>query len=476
MRRLISIAAAAGLLAACSLGPAYNAPKVDIPTKWQASGEGTGAWPDAAWWHGFGSSELSGLIEDAGANNYDLKAAWARILQAQAQAKIAGAALYPSLTLGASVTRDRAAKLSSSGKSPSGTTTYEGTALAAYEVDLFGQNRAAADAASTRIESSVYDRETVAIALVANVATTYFQILSLRDRIRLAEDTLKNAAGILDLLEQQRGIGTVSDLEVAQQRSAVATEQATIPALRLTERQSLNALALLVGRNPEAVEIKARSLREVKLPTVAAGLPSALLERRPDVRKAEADLRAANLDTATARAARFPTLQLTAEGGTASLALSGLFGPQSFLYNLASSLTAPIFEGGRLEGQEQFSKARFQELLENYRQAIISAFRDVEDGLSGVEENAKQFAFDREAYEQAREAYRLADLRYRAGTTDFLTVLEAQRTVFQAEDVVSQIDFARFGSLVAVYKALGGGWDGKAPPAPSLGSIDASIP
>jgi NodT family efflux transporter outer membrane factor (OMF) lipoprotein len=258
-------------------------------------------------------------------------------------------------------------------------------------------------------------------------------------------------------------VGTVSDLEVAQQKSAVATQRAAIPALIQAERQATHALALLLGKNPEGVAVAGKSLDDAALPAVAAGIPSALLQRRPDLRKAEADLVAANFDIKNARAQRFPSVDLTAEGGTESLALSGLLGPGSFLYTLAASVTAPIFEGNRLEGQEEFADARYRELLETYRQAILSAFRDVEDALAAWRGTADQYDFDREAYEQAKEAYRLADLRYRAGTVDFLTVLQAQQTVFQAQDALVQTDLARFDAIISLYKALGGGWDGTLP-------------
>lgn len=466
MRRLVSIAVAAVLLAACSVGPEYQAPKIASPAAWRESEAGAGAWPSTSWWQDFKSDELDGLMTDAAAGNHDLGAAVARVLEAEANAKIAGAPLYPTLDAGGGVTRSRQASLNQNAfgsQSTGARTAYNASLNASYEVDLWGKNRAASDAATTRVRSSQFDQQTVAITLTSDVATTYFQILSLRDRVRLAEDTLKNAQGILDLLEQEAKVGTVSDLEVAQQKSAVATQRAAIPALIQAERQATHALALLLGKNPEGVAVAGKSLDDAALPAVAAGIPSALLQRRPDLRKAEADLVAANFDIKNARAQRFPGVDLTAEGGTESLALSGLMGPGSFLYTLAASVTAPIFEGNRLEGQEEFADARYRELLETYRQAILSAFRDVEDALAAWRGTADQYDFDREAYEQAKEAYRLADLRYRAGTVDFLTVLQAQQTVFQAQDALVQTNLARFDAIIGLYKALGGGWDGTLP-------------
>ncbi len=469
MLRRAVIATMVAVLSACSLGPDYAPPKVDKPSAWKEPASGAGIWPDASWWQGFDSKELDTLVKTAIAGNYDLAAAMDRVAEAEANAKIAGAALYPQLSAGGSVSRQQQPQLKGTnfgGNSNNTSTTYNLSLAASYEIDLWGKNRAASDAGLARVRSSAFDQETVAITLVSDVATTYFQILSLRDRVRLAEDNLKNAESILDLLENQSRIGTVSDLEVAQQRSAVATQRAAIPALVQAEHQAIHALALLLGRNPEELSVDSKSLDEAKLPAVIAGLPSSLLRRRPDVRKAEADLNAANLDIVNARAQRFPSIDLTGEGGSESLVLSGLLGPGSFLYTLAASVTAPIFEGNKLEGQEELTQARYHELMETYRQAILAAFRDVEDSLAAVQGSTAQHGFEREAYEQAQNAYRLADLRYRAGTVDFLTVLQAQSTVFQAEDALVVADLARFDALIGLYKALGGGWDGTAPAQP----------
>jgi NodT family efflux transporter outer membrane factor (OMF) lipoprotein len=220
------------------------------------------------------------------------------------------------------------------------------------------------------------------------------------------------------------------------------------------------ALALLLGRNPQGFDLRARNLEGLTLPPVIAGIPSELLQRRPDIRSAEASLRASNLDIQAARAARFPSIALTADGGLASVALGSLFSPASMLYTLAASLAAPIFQGGRLEGQERLTQARYEELVETYRTAILSSFRDVDNALSGVDQFRQQYAYNFEARAQAREAYRLAELRYRAGTIDFLTVLITQREVLQAEDALVRSQLAHISALINLYAALGGGWTG----------------
>lgn len=470
MRFLSSTAAVALLtvsLTACSMVPDYFKPEVKAPTTWDSRQDGANIWPDSNWWAGFNAPELDRLIDEARANNTDLRAAVARIRQAEAQAKISGAALYPTLGADAGASRTSTGRQSSSststGTSRSGSTirnTYSSNLTAGYQVDLFGANRATAEAALTRLESSRFDRETVAITLYADIASTYFQLLSLRDRIRLANDTLRSAEGILELLETQQRNGVITEYEVATQRAGVANQRASVAVLDQTERQTLDALAVLLGRQPQGFRVEGNTLSGLTLPPLAAGLPSELLLRRPDLRKAEADLRAANFDIGAARAARFPSLDLTGRTGTSADAVRNLFEPGTMIYSIAAGLTAPIFEGGRLEGGEELSRARKDELVESYRGAILSAFRDAEDALGATVNTGRQSGFASEAYRQASEAYRVVEMRYRAGTVGFLELLDAQRSVFTANDTSVQALLGRLNANVDLYKALGGGWDG----------------
>lgn len=440
-------------LAACASPPP---PSVEVPSAWQSITEESSVWPSGDWWQSFGNDELSRLITQAAENNRGLKAAVARILQAEAQAKIAGAAQWPSLSAGGSIGR-------SNSDTRAASTSTQATLQASYQVDLFGQVRANAAGATTRIESSLYDRETVRITLFSDVANTYLQVLSVRDRLRLAEERLRIAESLMALVEAQNRIGTLSNLELVQQRAAIASQRAAIPALRVSERQSIDALAILMGQLPQTFAVAGRTLADMKLPMIMPGLPAALLERRPDLRKAEADLRANGFDVAAARAARLPSLQLTAQGGTASDALGNLFNSGTFFSNIAASLTAPLFSGNRLEGQEQSVRARRMELAETYQQNVLSAFRDVEDALTATTQNALQFEFAQDAYVQSAEAYRLAELRYRAGTVNFQTVLNAQTTAIQSQEALIQSSLARLSAVIALSKALGGGWDGALP-------------
>jgi multidrug efflux system outer membrane protein len=465
-RRLFASVAALALLAGCA---GYGKPTVETPPAFEMPQAADAAvLPDALWWQKFQSEELSRLILEAKANSHDLKAAVARILQAEASAKVAGSSLYPALSAGGSASRSQR---QNDGGPDTVSTSYQGAAQASYVVDLFGEIRNAARSADQRLESSLYDRETVEMTLVSDVIITYLQAVSARQRLALAGNRLRNAEEILRLLETQRRVGVLSDLELSQQRSALANQRASIPALRLALQQSLDALAVLLGRTPQGFAIAAQSLADVALPRIAAGIPSTLLIRRPDLRRAESDLKGANFDVKAARAARFPSIQLTASGGSSSGALASLFSTGTFFYSVGGSVAQTLFAGGRLQGQEQGARARYKETLENYYQAVNSAFRDVEDALAAVEYNGQQYGFIREAQEQADIAYRLAELRYRSGLVDFQTVLNAQNAAFQAQESIVQSELSRFTAVVGLVQALGGGWDGEVPEAPPLRTV-----
>jgi multidrug efflux system outer membrane protein len=447
----------AAALAGCSMVPDYLVPKSETPPRFQYAGNAAATWPDPAWWQGFGSSELTAMVEQARRTSPDLAAALARIEQAEAQSRSAASALYP--RLGA----DGSAGRATSNPGGLGTVvryTYAGNVQASYQIDLFGRNRADAAAGATRLEATQYDYEAVALTLNADIAATYLEVLASRDRIRLTNEQLRNAEGILNLLEQQARIGTISDLEIAQQRNAIASQRASLQGLMQIERETVNALAVLVGQLPSGFGTRAQSLNDLRAPAVVAGLPSELLQRRPDIRAAEADLRAANFDVGSARAARFPSIELTGRAGVTSATLSHLISPGSFLTSLVAGLTVPIFEGGRLEAGEDAARARYRELIANYSKAVLSAFRDAENALSATDLYNRQYQLAQEALAEATRAYQLAEARYRIGAVDFISVLDAQRAVFQATDAVAQANLARLAALVDLYEALGGGWDG----------------
>lgn len=454
-RRLILILCLPALLGGCAgLSDAYRRPDPNTPAGWFGRPAGAdGQFPDRQWWSAFASPELDCLMLDAQSANHDLRAAAARVDQARARARIASAGLYPSLS------GNFGADRSKSGGSDARNSISLG-AQASYEVDLWGLNRETSRSGEAVLLSSQFGHEVVRLSLTSDLANGYFQLLSLNDRLQTAEDNLVLARRLLTLVDAQKTAGRVSALEVERQRSQLASNEATIPPLRQQRQVVRDALAVLLARNPAEAPDPRGSLRHLELPAVTSGVPAQLIERRPDVRQAEADLVAANADVNAARAAVLPSLTLGAGGGWQAGSVGALFGSGSGFYSLAATLVGTIFDGGRKRGQVEAASARRTELVENYLLAVRSSFRDVEDAFAGVDEFNRQETQLVQAAHHAREAFRLAELRYKAGAVDFSTVLDAQRTLLSAESAVDQVRLARFTAHVGLYRALGGGWDG----------------
>jgi NodT family efflux transporter outer membrane factor (OMF) lipoprotein len=433
-------------------------PALDIPATYREAGRGNAhaAIPAPDWWRAFRSRELTALMEEAQYANLDIAAAVARILQADANARIVGAPLLPEITGDASVTRARAP--SSGGVSAPDRTTYNMTLSASYIVDFWGKNRAALLAAEQAAIAQRYDREVIVLSTLASVANAYFQVLSAQDRLRIARANIAAASRILDLIRQRLAAGTASQLDVAQQESLLATQRANMPPLEIALRQSIATLALLIGRPPEHIAIRGGSLSLIAIPRITPGLPSDLLLQRPDVREAEHQLAAAHANVKAARAAFFPNISLTGQGGFQSLALRSLFGPGAAFYAIAAGATQPIFDGFTLLGQFEFAKAQQQELLQLYRKSVISAFTDVDQALVAVRQNAVREGLQAQAVRTSRQAFQLSEQRLREGTIDLITVFTTQQTLFQAEDLLAQVRLARLLAIVSLYQALGGGW------------------
>jgi multidrug efflux system outer membrane protein len=456
------------LLAACNLGPHYARPEIPAPAAWtpvtpESAPSGPRApednsWPDPQWWHGFGSPELDRLIDQAQLANDDLKAAVARVQQSDAQVRIAGAPLLPSLDAGFTPTRSRQILPMGAGTALTANT-FTASLTAGYELDFWGRNAALRAAAVAQATGSRYDRETVQLSLIASVATTYFTVLSLRDRVNIAISDLANERETLRGLQLEQRVGTATALDVAQQQSTVDTEDAVVPALRAQLSHNLAALAILLGTTADQLQLSEGTLEQIAAPPVTTGLPAGLLVRRPDVASAEAQLKAANADVRAARAAFLPTIQLTASGGVESLALSTLLEPGSRIFDLAAGITQPIFAGGQISGAYAQSKGRFQELLADYHKAVISAFDNTQDALTQVHQTAEQLLRQERATVSARRAYDYSQQQFHAGTVNILTVLTTETTLLTAQDTQAQVRLAQLSALVGLYQALGGGWD-----------------
>jgi outer membrane protein, multidrug efflux system len=451
------------VLAACSVGPAYKRPDIPLPPHWQETSntEGAAVWPSADWWHGFGSEKLDELIAEAQRSNDDLAVAIARVQEADAQARIAGAPLLPSLDFTADATRQRGPTsgiVTGSGVGRAPFNTFNPELTASYELDFWGKNRALRAAARATAIASHYDKETVALTVISSVATSYFQALEFRDRLDVARQNLVNGQKILHGLQLEQTAGIATALDVAQQETTVALLDAAIPPLQEQFRQIVNALAVLLGKTPESIDVDTGTLNSLKSPLVATGLPSQLLSRRPDVAESEQQLISANADITVARAALFPSIQLTAGGGYESSALSSLINPASRIWSLSAGLTQPIFHGGALRGQVAFSNAHYAELLSSYHKTVISAFSNVENALVAARQTKEQQIRQQKAVDTARRAFQYAQTQMSAGTVNILTVLNTENALFSAQDELVQVQYLHLQSLVDLFTALGGGW------------------
>jgi outer membrane protein, multidrug efflux system len=459
----LSALVALGALGACSVGPAYHRPQIPSPPQWQdtADNQAPAVWPSADWWHGFGSEKLDELIAEAQRSNDDLAVAIARVQEADAQARIAGAPLLPSLDFTADATRQRGPVSGTGvgvGAGRATFNTFNPELTASYELDFWGKNRALRAAARATAIASHYDKETVALTVVSSVATSYFQALEFRDRLDVARQNLVNGQKILRGLQLQQAAGIATALDVAQQETTVALLDAAIPPLQEQLRQIVNALAVLIGKTPESIDVDTGTLNSLKSPLVAPGLPSQLLSRRPDVAESEQQLISANADITVARAALFPSIQLTAGGGYESSALSSLINPASSVWALSAGLTQPIFHGGALRGQVVFSNAHYAELLSTYHKTVISAFGNVENALVAARQTKEQQLRQQKAVDTAQRAFQYAQTQMSAGTVNILNVLNTENALFSAQDELVQVQYLHLQSLVDLFTALGGGW------------------
>ena len=306
--------------------------------------------------------------------------------------------------------------------------------------------------------ASRYDREVVALTTVVTAANAYFQVLASQDRLKAARENLKSANHVLDLIKQRVNAGTASALETAQQESVVNTQRAAIPSLEQTLTQNRNALAVLMARSPESVRVRGGSLRSIAIPRVTPGMPSELLARRPDIREAEAKLAAANANVENARAQMLPSITLTADGGYSSAVLKTLLRPESMLFTLGAGLAQPIFDGQKLQGNLDLKKGVQDELLQDYRKAVISGFADVENALNGIHQTALRERLQGDVVTSSRRAFNISEQRLREGTIDLVTVLQTQQTLYSAQDSLVQARLAHMQAIVSLYQALGGGW------------------
>ncbi|HIJ38214.1 MAG TPA: efflux transporter outer membrane subunit [Rhodospirillaceae bacterium] len=449
-------------LTGCSVGPDFHPPEPALPSLWQSAAE-SGDGPTANWWQGFGMADLSELMQRAQQANPDLGAAVARVRQADAQAKIAGAALLPSLQANAGPSRSRGlATIPKSGNRPEGLNSFGLSVTMSYELDFWGRAADLQDIALSMALASRFDQQTAALGVEAGVVNAYFSLLALRQRVEIATKAVANAEAVLVALRARSGEGLATEQEITQQEALLADQRALLLPLQQQQREWRNSLAILTGQQPEGMAEPGGHLAEILFPAVKSGLPAALLAHRPDIQAAQAQLQAANADIKAAWAATLPDVVVTAQGGLQSHRLGALLDPASVAYSLAASITQPLFSGGILEGGLELKQARYDELLELYRKAVLAALVDVENALAAVSLGQEQETARQNAATSARHSLQAAQAQLQMGLVDRLAVLTAERNLYQTEDLLAQARLNHGQALVGLFRALGGGWQAEA--------------
>lgn len=460
MKAPLSLLTLCLLLSACGTPAQRPESGIAPPASWQ-SPHTAAARNNTQWWTRFGSRELDGLIEQARVGSYDLAAAVARVRQAQADSVIAGGSQLPEVKAGVTANRQRLLRGKGYSQldvddSDKAVDYFDANLSASYEIDFWGGQRAARDSARFSLQASEFDQATVELTLLSGVANSYAQALSLREQGRIAELNLANAQRVLKLVQTRYDAGSATALELAQQKSLVAAQQRQLPTVQQQAQEARIGLAALLGRPVQELPAQDENFAHLQWPTIASGVPSDLLSRRPDIARAEAQLAAAQANVTVARAAMLPAVTLGAALGSGANVASELL--RSPFYTLTSGLAAPIFNNGRLGAERDKATALQEELLESYRASIINGFADVEKALNSIRGLDEQRQWQSEELAQAQTAFTIAQSRYEAGAEDLLTVLETQRTLYAAQDLNVQLRLSRLQASIALYKALGGGW------------------
>ena len=452
---------ASGLLAACLVGPNYHRPAVQTPTTYRDLAANpqvqaqVASYADLPWWQVFQDLQLQELIRTALKQNYDLQVATERINAARAQVAITRSSLFPQVSANANFT---------GGKDSTSQTKFNFltlTADAAFQLDLFGRLRRADEAARAQLLATEAARQTVILTLVSDVASDYFTLLQLDLQLQITHETVKTQTDSVKLTKLRLDRGVATKLDVLQAQQVLDTANAAIPDLERQIAQEENAISILLGEYPQDIARGLPLVEQALPPEVPPGLPSTMLERRPDIREAEQNLIASNAEIGVAKAQFFPQISLTGSGGGAfgrSSAFSGLMSSQLGFWTYGAQVSQPIFTGGALRGNLRFAESQDQQALITYRQTIQRAFGDVSDALIGYQKFHEVRLRQEESVADLQESVRISTLRYRGGTTTYLEVLDGQRSLYTAELTLAQARGDEYQSLVQIYRALGGGW------------------
>jgi outer membrane protein, multidrug efflux system len=460
LARLAAPVLMVGLLQGCLLGPNYERPKVAVPDAFRFEYANAVDVVNTAWWEQFEDPVLNNLVRTALENNLNVKQAAARVDEFMGQLVSTRSALFPQASAGFDASRQRA---SQDGPTPipAGVSPvynlYQPSVSAFWNLDLFGQVRRETEAARANVNAAEESRRATILTLVASVASSYIVLRSLDRQLEIAQSTTASRADSVRVFTLRRRFGQVSEMELAQSQSDYEATAATIPQFEQQIAQQEDALSVLLGSNPEPI-LRGRALAALSTPAVPAGMPSDLLDRRPDLRQAEQNLIAQNALIGAARALYFPQISLTGLFGSVSTQFSKLFTGPALVWSYAGSVTVPIFTGGNIYGQNKQAEARQQEALFAYENAIQVAFQQVDDALIAVQKSREEMAAQGRQVDALRTYYRLASLRYEGGYTSYLEVLDAERNLFNAELQYTQTQAATLTNLVNLYMAMGGGW------------------
>ncbi len=459
MQRAMALGLAA-MLAACTVGPDFTRPVVDTPPAWRIDYPQAANVANTRWWEQFGDPVLNELIDSALRENRDLVIAAARVDAFIGVLNTTRAQFYPQANYNLDANRARSTQVGVAPLGPGADpyyTLYQGALGAKWQLDLFGRVRRQAESAQAQVYATEQDRRGVVLSLVTSVAASYIALRALDKQLEIAQQTAKNYADTQRILELRYKGGVVSKLELAQAQSQYQQALAAIPALEQQIAAQENLIAVLLGRNPFPIP-RGRLLGDLASPALPGNLPASLLERRPDILRAEQALVAANADIGAAKALYYPQFNLIGSYGSVSAAFSNFMTGPAVAWSIAAALTGPLFTAGSIAGQVNTAEARTQEALANYQQTVLIAFRETNDALVGTmkkrEENAAQVL----RVASLREYARLSRVRFNYGYAGFFDVLYAENELFAAELAAVRTNAEQYTQLIAVYKAVGGGW------------------
>jgi NodT family efflux transporter outer membrane factor (OMF) lipoprotein len=479
--KLIACVAAAILPAACAVGPDFKAPEPKAPPQWSATANASGTFStDTAlvtWWASFEEPALTSLIERSAASNLDLRAAVLRITEARAERDVTAAGLFPTASVNASYTRQRLSDTTATGaiftgfgnvsipgvgaiSFPNPYNQFQLGAGASWEIDLFGRVRRSVEAANADMQAAVEDRHAVLVALCADVARSYLELRGAQLREEVTRQSLATQKDLYDLTRQRQSVGLTTDLDVANAGAQLDSTRAEVPQLEREVTDDINQLSLLMGREPDALRGELQASRPLPPvpPQLPVGLPAELARRRPDIREAEARLHAATARIGVAVGDLFPRVTLSASGGTQSQSGSDLLKWASRFGSIGPTLELPVFDGSRW-ATVRLQNVREQQAALDYSRTVLNALHEVENALAAYRADRDRGTSLQAAVEQSRDALELARARYASGVANFIDVLDAERTLQQNQLALASTTTAVATDLVAIYRALGGGWE-----------------